>query len=315
MLRRDHYVPQFILKEFRTKNLGKTYFAEKGGEGIQLKPVRDIFFEDHGERLLAREPVLKQMGDVATLASEPEWTEFPAERLKKLENRWAHAIRGIVSWNTSVERNSQSKGSGFIEVNRGPDEQEDWVPFVADYCLRTMFRSGEAAKELWERYRENEEQHLAELIERQLGKKLAPSPELRELIRKHNRAQTVTGAPADDEGVFARHNLAVTIAVWRAGKDENFIIGSRGGCWVEHEGLKEFIFPVHPKIGVSIASREAVNRLFPGKVQAYNPRAVIGHNMPGRTGISARMVNRAMWASCESVAGIRRSDVVRAMRN
>ena len=314
MLRRDHAIPQFILKEFRPKNQGRTYFAERGVEGVRLKPVKDIFFEDHGERLLAREPVLMQVGGVATLASEPAWTEVPAEKLKKLENRWAHAIRGIVRWNTSVERDSQSPGSGFIEVKRGPDEQEDWVPLVADYCLRTMFRSGEAAKELWERYRENEERDLAHLIERQLGKKLTPSPELRELIRKHNRAQTVTGALADDDGIFSRHNLAVTIAVWRAGKDENFIIGSRGGCWVEHEGLRELIFPVHPKIGISIASREAVSRLFPGKVQAYNPGAIIGHNMPGRTGLSARMVNRAMWASCESVAGITRGDIEHAMR-
>ena len=69
--------------------------------------------------------------------------------------------------------------------------------------------------------------------------------ELRDLVRKHNRAKTVTGALADDEGILAKHNLAVTIAVGRAGKDENFIIGSKGGCWVELEGLREFIFPVH----------------------------------------------------------------------
>ena len=315
MLRRDHYVPQFILKEFRTKNLEKTYYAEKGDERIRLKPVRDIFFEDDSERVLAREPKLKQEGDIATLASEPEWAEFPAERLKRLENRWAHAIRGIVSWNTSVERNSQITGSGFVEVKRGPDEQEDWVPLVADYCLRTMFRSGQAAQELWERYRENEERDLKELIERQLGKKLSASPELRQLVRKHNRAQTAPGALADDAGMFARHNLAVSIAVWRASKDENFIIGNRGGCWVEHEGLRDLIFPVHPKIGVGIISREAVNRLFPRKVQAYNPRSVIVHNMPGRTGITVRAMNMATWASCECVAGIRRSDVERAMRN
>ena len=315
MLRRDHYVPQFILKEFRKRHLGKAYFAEKGTERIWLKPVRDMFFEDHGERLLAREPELMQVGEFAALAREPEWTDGPAERLKKHENRWARAIRGIVNWNVSVERKLQKTASGVIEVNRGPEEQDDWVPLVADYCLRTMFRSGEAAKELWERYRESEDSDLAELIERQLGKNLIPSPELRELVRKHNRAQIVTGALGDDEGIFARHNFAVTIAVWRAGNDENFIIGTRGGCWADHEAGREFIFPVHPRIGISIASREAVNRRFPKEVQAYNPRVVIGHDMPGRTGLTARMVNKAMWASCDSVASISRIDVERAMKD
>ena len=312
-MRRDHWIPRFVLREFCPTTLGKTYFAEKRKPGVRLKPIKDIFFEDHGERLLAKEPELKQTGDFATLASDPVWTEFPAEILKKLENRWVRAIRGVVNWNKSQERNPRRAGSAFVEVKRGPDEQENWVPLVTDYCIRTMFRSGDAAQDLWERYRETEEQDLANLIERQLGKKLSPSPELRKLVQHHNRAKVMTGAFANAGGMFARHNSAVTLAVWRTVRNERFIIGSRGGCWVEHEGLRYFLFPIHPEFAVSIVSRNEANRLLPGAVQASNPRIVLVHNMPGRSGMSVRVVNKAMWARCESVAGIRRSDVEQAM--
>ena len=91
------------------------------------------------------------------------------------------------------------------------------------------------------------------------------------------------------------------------------VLGSRGGCWVEQEGLWHFLFPIHPDIAVSIVSRDEANRLLPGPVQASNPRIVLMHNMPGRTGMSVRAVNKAMWARCESVAGIRRSDVEQAV--
>ena len=312
-MRRDHCIPQFVLRAFRSKRLGKTYFAETGQPGVRLKPIKDIFFEDHGERLLAKEPELKQMGDFATLASDPVWTDLPAELLQRLEDRWARAVRGIVKWNESQERSSPRAESALVDVKRGPDKQEDWVPLVADYCIRTMFRSGEAARQLWERYRENEERDLANLIERQLGKRLLPTPELRKLIQDHNRARVMTGAFDDDGGMFARHNRAVTIAVWRALRCEHFIIGSRGGCWVEHEGLRYFLFPVHRNIAVSIVSRDAVNRQFPRLVRVSNPRTVLVHNMPGRSGMSVRVVNKAMWASCHSVAGIRRSDVEQAL--
>ena len=313
MMPRDHWIPRLVLRQFRSKELGKTYFAERGTPGVRLKPIKDIFFEHQSERVLAREPELKQLGDFATLSSDPVWTEFPAELLKRLEDRWARAIRGMVNWAMSQERNSPLAGSAFVEVKRGPNRQEDWVPLVADYCLRTMFRSGEAAQELWERYRKTEDQDLANLIERQLGKKLPPTPELRRVIQRHNRAQVMTGVFAGGGGMFARHNRAVTIAMWRASRNEHFIIGSRGGCWVEHEGSRYYLFPIHPKIAVSIVSRDEANRMLPAAVQATNPRTVLVHNLPGRSGISARVVNKAMWARCESVAGIRRIDVEQAV--
>ena len=308
-------MPQFILKNFRRDRLGKVYFAEKGTTGIRLKPVKDIFFQDHGERILAKPPKLKQEGAIATLESEPEWTEFAGDALQNNEDKWARALRGLIAWSNGFDDSQPIPQGGAIEVKRGPDKQEEWVEQVADYCLRTMFRSEEIGHELWDKVQENEDEDLEKLIEDQLGKKLPASKELRELVRQHNRSQTRTGVLVDQRGIFDRHNLEMTIAIWRITDGSRFIIGSRGGCWVEHQGIRVFMFPVDPKIAVNLLSRKEANRIFGTNIQLGNPRVVIAHNIPGRTGITAWIVNKTMWSVCDSVAGCQRMDIEYAQRS
>ena len=313
-MRRDHYVPQFILRYFRKDSRGKVYFAEKAQTGIRLKPIKDLFFQDHGERILATPPKLKQDGAVATLASEPEWTEFAANAIKALEDKWARAIRGLIKWTNSLDANQTSPPKMVIDVQRGPDKQEEWVELVADYCLRTMVRSEETGNELWNRVRESEERDLENLIESQLGTKLPASKKLREVFRQHNRAQTRTGSLLDANHMFHKHNSEVTIGIWRISDESRFIIGSRGGCYVEQGRIRMFLFPITPKVAINLLSRREANQMFGAYIQSVNPRTVIVHNISGRTGISARVVNKAMWLSCESVVGRERYDLEEAMR-
>ena len=206
-MRRDHYIPQFILRRFRNPSRGKTYFAEKGEAGVRLMPIKDIFFQDHGERILAKPPRLEQQGERAILASEPEWTEYASETLLKLEDKWARAIKGMISWIKNLDNTQAIHNIGLIEVKRGSDKQEEWVQEVADYCLRTMFRSEEVGEELWGRRQEGEERDLKYWIERELGKDLTPSDELLNLYRQHNRARTRTGALVDEKDIFRKRNL------------------------------------------------------------------------------------------------------------
>ena len=310
-MRRDHYVPRFILNRFRKISRGKVYVAEKGETEIRLVPVRDIFFQDHGERILAKPPRLKQQGETAILASEPEWTEYASEALQKLEDKWARAIKGMINWSKNLDNNQTIPG--LIEVKCGADEQEEWVQGVVDYCLRTMFRSEEVGDELWGRRLENEEQDLRRWIEKELGQCLTPSDELLNVYQQHNRAKTRTGALVDEQGIFRQRNPEFTIAIWRIVDNTRFIIGSRGGCRAEHGDHKAFLFPVDPKIAVSLAGRRQVNEIF-GDVLSGNPRIVMKYDIPGRTGITARIVNKSMWSSCNAVAGLERRDVEEAIR-
>ena len=313
-MRRDHYVPRFILNRFRMISQGKVYFAEKGEGEVRLAPVRDIFYQDHGERTLAKPPRLRQRGGTAILASAPEWTESASEALQKREDKWARAIRGMIKWSKNLDNSQTIPKLGFIEVKRGPDRQEEWVQEVVDYCLRTMFRSEEVGDELWGRRQGNEEQDLRKWIEKELGKCLTASDELLNVYRQHNRAKTRTGALVDEQGIFGQRNPEFTIAIWRIVDNTRFIIGSRGGCWVEHGDQKVFLFPVDPKIAVSLAGRRQANEIVGRNVLSGNPRIVMKHDIPGRTGITARIVNKSMWSSCNAVAGLEKRDVEEAIR-
>ena len=312
-MRRDHYVPKFILRRFRKLSRGKVYFAKKGEAAIRLMPVKDIFFQDHGERILAKPPRLEQQGERAILASEPEWTEYASETLQKLEDKWARAIKGMISWTKNLDSTRAVQNIGFIEVKRGPDKQEEWVQEVADYCLRTMFRSEEVGQELWGRRQENEDRDLQNWIERELVKNLTPSGELRNLYRQHNRAKTRTGALIDEKDIFRERNSDFTIGIWRILDNTRFIIGSRGGCRVKHGDIKAYVFPVDPKIAVSLLGRREAHAIFGENGQIGTPRIVIKHDIPGKTGITATIVNKAIWSSCEAVAGLERKDVEEAV--
>ncbi len=284
------------------------HFAEKDDAVIRLMPVRDIFFQDHGERVLAKPPKLMQQGEKALLASEPEWTEVTAEALQKLENEWARAIKGMIKWVKKLDTNR----SRFVAVKCGPHKQEEWVQAVADYCLRTMFRSEEAGHELWRRRQESEERNLQEWIEKELGKSLTPSDELLYVYRQHNRASARTGALADE--IFRKRNPEFTVTAWRIVDNSRFIIGSRGGCWVERGELRAFLFPVDPKIAVSLQGREQANHIFGGNIPLRNSATVVHHDIPGKMGITARMVNEAMWSSCNAVVGLERRDIEEVLR-
>ena len=149
-------------------------------------------------------------------------------------------------------------------------------------------------------------------IKRELGIDLTPSDELLNLYRQHNRARTRTGALVDEKDIFRKRNLDFTIGIWRIVDNTRFIIGSRGGCRVEHGDLNVHLFPVDPKIAVSLVGRSEANEFLGGNVQMGNPRIVIKHDIPGKTGISARIVNKAMWSGCDAVAGLKRKDVEEA---
>lgn len=308
-VRRDHYVPQFIIARFRDSSLGKVYFAKKGNTAVRLTPIKDIFFQDHGERILAEPPKLKQWGETAILAGEPEWTEVAAEAIKKLEDQWARAIKGMIRWTTDLDIRRDS----FVNVRCGPPRQDDWVQTMADYCLRTMFRSEEVGHELWRRRREGEERDLREHIKKELGIYLRPSDQLQEVYRQHNRARARTGALTDD--IFRKRNPEFTIAIWRIVDNSRFIIGSRGGCWVESEDLRALLFPVDPKIAISLVGRKQVNSIFGSGLQLGDPRTVVHCDIPGKTGITTRQVNDAMWSSCNAVAGFARKDIEEAIRD
>ena len=308
-MRRDHYVPQFIIARFRDTSLGKVYFAKKGHAEIRLTPIKDIFFQDHGERILAKPPKLEQRGETAILAGEPEWTEVAAEAIKKLEDQWARAIKGMIRWTTDLDIRRNS----FVKVGCGPRKQDEWVQAMADYCLRTMFRSEEVGHELWRRRQEGEERDLQEHIKKELGIYLRPSDQLREVYRQHNRARARTGALTDD--IFRKRNPEFTIAIWRIVDNSRFIIGSRGGCWVESGDLRALLFPVDPKIAISLVGREQVNSIFGRGLQLGDPRTVVHYDIPGKTGIAARKMNDAMWSSCNAVAGFARKDIEEAIRD
>ena len=312
-MRRDHYVPKFILRRFQKVSRGKVYFAEKGEAAIRLMPVKDIFFQDHGERILARPPKIKQQGERAILASEPEWTESASEALQKLENNWARAITGMISWTKNLENSRATHNIGLIEVKRGPNRQEEWVQDVVDYCLRAMFRSEEVGQELWDKRQESEEQYLHNWIERELGKRLTPSEELQNLYRQHNRSKTRTGALTDLEGVFRKRNSEFTVGIWRIVDNTRFIIGSKGGCRVEQEELNVHLFPVDPKLAVSLFGRREANAIFGENIKMGNPRTIVKHDIPGKSGIMAKTVNMAMWSYCAAVAGVERKDVEEAV--
>ena len=74
------------------------------------------------------------------------------------------------------------------------------------------------------------------------------------------------------------------------------------------------MFPVDPKIAVSLVERRQANEIFGRNVLLGNPRIAIKHDIPGRTGISARIANESMWSSCNAVAGLERQDVEETIR-
>ena len=310
---KDHYVPRFILKRFQKSRFGKVYYTSKEADRIRLKPVKDIFKEDDGERILATPPNLREDRGFATLDGEPQWTEVAAEKLQLLEDSWARAIRGLIEWDDKHNDTARRAYERVVNVQRGPINQNKWVAQAADYCMRTLIRSKESGNELWNRYAQSEERDLEVFIERQLEKKLRPSAELRRIFQQDNRARTRTGALADGTHLFRRHNLQVTVGIWRTTDNTRFIIGSRGGCLVEHESLKVFLFPIAPRVALSLQSRDSVNSVVGLPYVTGDERIVTVHRIPGVSGITAKKVNEAMWSACDAVAGLERRDIEAAI--
>ena len=100
------------------------YFAEKGTTGIATKARQGYFLPGSWRKdPCVNRQSLKQEGAIATLESEPEWTEFAGDALQNNEDKWARALRGLIAWSNGFDDSQPIPQGGAIEVKRGPDKQ------------------------------------------------------------------------------------------------------------------------------------------------------------------------------------------------
>ena len=141
--RSDHYVPQFILRRFRSKGTGRLFYAEKDAQWISARGVSRTFCEPDGDLLLKGPPAIKQEGGFAVLAGPPEYTTGLREHLSRLEDRWARAIKRLVEAVCRQHR-SHARPSAITRLERAPPKHAEWCAHGKDYCIRQMIRSPDA---------------------------------------------------------------------------------------------------------------------------------------------------------------------------
>ena len=170
-----------------------------------------------------------------------------------------------------------------------------------------MFRSPDAGNELWSRRLEGEEQELRAWIRSTLDQSLEPSDELRALWQDHNRHRYRTGAEPEAEGLWNDVDATIVLTTWCIMDDSRFILGSKGGVWVDRSGEEVWICPVDPRVALGIEGLRAnVQWLGPGGNERHH--FTKGYFLP-RDDLTVEDINRASWAQCRSVAGTRRHDV------
>ena len=303
----DHYVPRFVLERFRPSRLAKLFYAEKGAARIGRRSPRRVFRELGGELLLKEAPAIEERDGVAVLAAPPVRTGGLRTRLMQLESRWAHAIANLVR--TVHEQHDAVTGRGNVmAVTRAPPGHGAWAALGKDYCMRQMYRSPDAANELWSRLLDAEERELRAWIAATLGCDLIPSDEVRTLWREHNRHKIRTGAEPDAEGLWDDVDSALILATWFVEGDARFVLGSRGGVWVPRDEGSAVDLPSPPSCRARgrRASRECDGPLAcPPGPGTISPRVMCFHV----TGSRYVDVNRATWEQCRAVVAARRHDI------
>ena len=302
----DHYVPQFVLRRFRSSPTEKLYYREKGASRTVRRSPRRVFRECDGELLLRGPPAIREEGGKAVLAAPPDYTTGIRERLTQLESRWAPAIAHLVD--TVFEQHATAhRSAALVPVHLVPPEHAAWAALGKDYCMRQLWRSPDAGNDLWSRHLEAEEQNLRAWIESVLGPGVEPSDEVRTLWREHNRHKIRTGAEADAEGLWNDTDSTIVLTTWLVREDARFVLGSRGGVWVEGDDGPLWICPVHPRVALGVEGRVANARVL-GLPSGPRGHFAKGYVLP-RDGLTTRDVNRASWEQCGAVVAARGRDI------
>lgn len=310
--RRDHYVPQFILKRFRPHGTGRLHYLEKGAQKIETRGVRRIFCELDGDLLLKGPPAIKQKGRLAVLAEPPEYTTGIRDDLSRRERRWAPAIRRLVA--TSLQENlKHPQLSSIVPAIRAPNGFDDWTALAKDYCIRQMMRSPDAGNELWAKMMDTEAQDLRAWIRTVLGQALEPSDELSKIWRQHNRHKIRTGAEADAEGLWNDVDSVFILTTWVISDDSQFVIGSKGGVWVGTQAEELWICPVDPRVAIGIEGRRiSAQAMGIPELIGQNNNFTKGYVLP-REDLTVQGINRASLEQCQAVAARRLQDIEEAV--
>ena len=301
----DHYVPQFILKNFRSSRAGKLFRCDKDSLYIGMSGPRRVFREPDGDLVLLGPPPIKEKDGLAVLAGPPEFTTEIRAHLSKMENLWAPAIKYLVKTVLDQPVTKFYRGK-VIPVQPVPPKHADAAALGKEYCLRQMIRPPEAGNELWSRHLEAEERALRTWIASVLGPGLDPSPEVRKLWQKHNRNTTRTGMEAEAEGLWNNIDSDFILTTWLVPGDARFVLGSRGGVWAPFPENSLWICPVHPHVALGVEGRVVT-------VEAMRMPDQFGHFVKGyvlpREGITACDINRASWRQCSAVVAARCHDI------
>ena len=304
--RSDHYVPQFILRRFRSKGTGRLFYAERDAQWISERGVSRTFCEPDGDLLLKGPPTIKQEGGFAVLAGPPEYTTGLREHLSRLEDRWARAIKRLVEAVCRQHR-SHARPSVITRLERVPPKHAEWCAHGKDYCIRQMIRSPDAGNELWSGMLETEERELRAWIRTILGRELEPCDELRTLWHEHNRHKFRTGAEAEAEGLWDDVDATLLLTTYYIVDDSRFILGSRGGVWLERHGQRLWICPVDPRVALGIEGRR-VNAEALGLSTVPKHHFAKSYVLP-RDDLAVADINRASWDQCHAVAAFRLRDL------
>ena len=304
--RNDHYVPQFILRRFRPKGKSRLFYAEKGTSEITTRGVRRTFCELDGDLLLKGPPVITRKGDYAILAEPSEYTAGLRERLSQLEYRWAPAIKRLVE-TVYQQHRYHARQSAITRVERAPPKHAQWCAHGKDYCIRQMIRSPDAGNELWSQMLETEEEELRDWIGITMGRKLKPSDELRAVWREHNRHRIRTGAEAEIEGLWDDVDASLLLATYFITDDSRFILGSRGGVWLNRHGQNLWMCPVDPRVAIGIEGRR-VNAEALGLPADPGYHFAKSYLLP-RDDLTVAYINHASWDQCRAIAALRLRDL------
>ena len=302
----DHYVPQFILRRFRPKGIHRLFYAEKGAQEICTRGVKKTFCELEGDLLLKVPPALRQEGGYAVLVEPPEYTTGLRAHLSQLECQWAPGIKRLVD-TVYQQHRAHARPSAILHLEPAPPGHAQWCALAKDYCIRQMIRSPDAGTELWSKMLETEEQELRAWIRDTLGRELNPSDKLRAVWREHNRHKIRTGAEADAEGLWNDVDATLLLTTWFIADDSRFILGSRGGVWLDRHGEKFWICPVDPRVALGIEGRR-VNAQSLGLPADESHHFAKGYLLP-RDDLAVADINRASWDQCRAVAALRLVDV------
>ena len=303
----DHYVPQFILRNFQPQKFGRVWYAERGWDRSQHRPTSKIFCEREGDLLLQRPLAIRKEGTKAVLYEKPQYTDVARRELTKRESNWARAIRKLIAETLGMKSKGLLTVKG-LRIAKASDGHEAWARQGKDYCIRQMYRSREAGSELWEGYFESEKSALQDWIQDELGERLEPDLELLREWQKHNRRKLRTGAEPDAEGIWNDTDNAFTLAIWTVKESARFVIGSRGGVWTGGKEMGLWICPVHPKLALGIEGRRLSEEATGLGDRIRGEHFVKIYELP-REELGVNDVNVQTWKQCSAIAGMRRGDV------